>query len=138
MQYLNELRLKYMKLMNGKYGLDKLCIDMLVLWLIVGVVNTFIRSRIVTLVALILPILAALRMFSKDIAKRSKENMQYSKIKSKTIEFFKLQYRKLKEIKTHRYYKCKNCDSQLRVRRKKGEHTVCCPKCGKEFKVKIR
>ena len=138
MEYLTQLKMKYDKLMVGRYGLDKLSGDLFVLWLVIGFVNSLIRSRIVTLVALILPILAVARMLSQNTVKRSNENRKYLKLRNKVIEFFKLQYRKIKERKTHRYYKCKNCSASLRVKRKKGEHTVVCPKCGKEFKVKIR
>lgn len=138
MQYLARLKMKYDKLMYGKYGLDKLGRDMLILWLIIGFINALFRSRIVMLVALILPILTAVRMFSDNIVKRTKENLKYLSVRTKVIDFFKLRYRMIKEFKTHRYYKCKNCSAYLRVPRKKGEHTVGCPKCGKEFEVKIR
>lgn len=138
MQFLTNLRLKYEKLMYGRHGFDKLCRDMIILWLIIGVINSFIRSRVVMLVALILPALAIWRMLSRETYKRGRENLKYMELKTKAIDFFKVQYRRVKEIKTHRYYKCKNCHSYLRVRRKKGTHTVCCPKCGKEFQVKIR
>ncbi len=138
MQYLAQLRMKYEELMCGRYGIDKLNKDLFIVWLIIGLINTLFRSRIVMLAALLLPILAVVRMLSHNTVKRSKENLKYLEIRTKVFDFFKVQYRRIKEIKTHRYYKCKNCRSYLRVRRKKGEHTVGCPKCGKEFKVKIR
>ena len=138
MQYLAELRAKYLKLMDGKYGFDKLNRDLLVLWVIIGFVNNFFRSRIVSLVSLVLPLLAGLRMFSTAVYKRSNENRKYLEIKSKLMEFFKIQYLRIKESKTHKYYKCKNCSAYFRVKRKPGEHYVDCPKCGKEIKVKIR
>lgn len=138
MQYLAQLKMKYDKLMYGKYGLDKLSRDMLILWLVIGLVNSLFRSRVVMLAALVLPILAVLRMFSENVVKRTRENLKYLSIRTKVTDFVKLRYRMAKEFKTHRYYKCKNCSAYLRVPRKKGEHTVGCPKCGKEFKVKIR
>lgn len=137
MQFLNELRLKYQKLMFERHGVDKLSIDMIMLWLIIGIINVFIRSRIVMLIALLLPVFAVFRTLSKNTDRRRRENFKYISFRSKAVEFFKIQFRRIKEIKTHRYYKCKNCRSYLRVKRKKGTHTVCCPKCGKEFKVKI-
>ncbi|MBQ3970184.1 MAG: hypothetical protein II685_06860 [Clostridia bacterium] len=138
MQFLARLRSKYLKLMDGKYGLDTLGKDMFILWFIIGFVNNLLRNRIVTLVSLLLPLFAGLRMLSTSFYKRSSENRKYLKIKGDSSEFFKIQYKRIKEYKTHRYYKCKNCSSYIRVKRKKGEHYVDCPKCGKEFKVKIR
>lgn len=137
-QYLAQLRAKYMKLMEGKYGIDSLSRDMLVLWIILGFINGFIGSRVVMLCGLLLPLFAGLRMFSTAVYKRSSENRKYLKIRSSAAEGIKLRVRMIKERKTHRYYKCKNCSVYIRVKRKKGEHTIDCPKCGKEIRVKIR
>ena len=138
MQFLAELRAKYLKLTDGKYGMDKLNRDLLILWVVIGFLNNFFRSRILSLVGLIFPIAAVLRMFSTSVYKRSNENRKYLEIKGRLTEFFKIRYRMFKERKTHKYYKCKNCSAYFRVKRKPGEHYVDCPKCGKEIKVKIR
>ncbi len=138
MQQLAQLRARYMKLMEGRCGLDKLNRDLLILWIIIGFLNGFIGSRIVSLCGLILPLLAGLRMFSTSIYKRSKENRKYLELKSSVVDGVKIRYRMIKERKKHRYYKCKNCSAYIRVKRKKGEHTIDCPKCGKEIRVKIR
>ena len=45
--------------------------------------------------------------------------------------------RKFKERKEYKYLKCPFCKAQLRVRNQKGDHGVRCPKCRKEFRVKI-
>ncbi|MDE7390405.1 MAG: hypothetical protein K2M82_05650 [Lachnospiraceae bacterium] len=137
MHFLTDLSLKYQKLMNDRHGMDTLSRDAIFLWLIVGVVNTFIGSRVVMLVALLLPIFSILRMFSKETYKRSRENLKYMGFRAKAVDFFKMQYRKVRDVKTHRYFKCRNCCSHIRVKRIKGKHTVCCPKCGKEFAVNI-
>lgn len=138
MQYLAELRAKYLKLMDGKYGFDKLSRDMFFLWFIIGFLNNFFRSRVISLVSLLLPLAAVLRMFSTAVFKRSNENRKYLEIKVKLIGFFRIRYLCIKERKTHKYYKCKNCSAYIRVKRKPGEHYVDCPKCGKEIKVRIR
>ncbi len=137
MQFLSELSIKFRKFMLGRNGFDKLGTDVLIFWLIINIINVFIRSGIISWIALLLPIYALFRILSKNTFKRESENLKYTRFRRKDVEFFKIQYHRIKEIKTHRYYKCKNCDSYLRVKRKKGNHTVCCPKCGKEFKVKI-
>lgn len=137
MQFLNALRLKYEKLMLDRYGFDTLSRDLIIVWLAVAVINVPFHSRIVMFASLVLPLISALRILSKETYKRSRENLKYLNFRTKAIDFFKIQFRRIRDIKTHRYYKCKNCSSYLRVKRKKGTHTVCCPKCGKEFKVKI-
>lgn len=72
------------------------------------------------------------RMFSRNIAARQKENMIFLGLKNKvTFAFKRLFDRK------HAYRTCPHCKAQLRLPRKKGVHTVGCPKCHKDFKVKI-
>ncbi len=138
LQYYAKLREKYEKLMEGRHGFDTLGRDLLILWFITGFLNGFIRSRIITLLSLLCPLTVLLRMFSTNSVKRSKETRKYLELKENAAEFFKLSYRKFQERKTHKYYRCKNCSANIRVKRVKGEHTVVCPKCGKEFRVKIR
>ncbi len=132
------LKAKYDKLMEGRHGVDSLSRDCLIVWFIVGFLNGFIRSRIVAIASLLLPLFALLRIFSTNDVKRAAETRKYLELRNNAAEFFKISYRRIKERKTHKYYKCKNCSSYLRVKRKKGEHTVVCPKCGKEIRVKIR
>ena len=138
MQYIMKLRASWEKLMEGRYGFDTLSGDLLAAWVITGFINGFIRSRIFSLVTLILPIAALLRMFSTKEEKRRAANRRYLGFRKGVIEFFKVTFKRCKERKTHKYYKCSNCSAYLRVKRKKGEHTVVCPKCGKELHVKIR
>lgn len=138
MQYIMKFKAGYEKLMEGRYGFDTLSGDLLVVWVITGFINGFVRSRIFSLCALALPVAAALRMLSTKTEKRRAANRKYLKYRKGAAEFFKITVKRFKERKTHKYYKCSNCSAYLRVKRRKGEHTVVCPKCGKELHVKIR
>lgn len=136
-QYYNKIREKYNKVTEGRHGFDSMCRDILILWVILGFINGFVRSRIFSLVSLLCPVFAIWRTFSTNDVKRSIENRKYLEYRKKAFEFFKLMYKRIKEFKTHRYYTCKNCSAVIRVKRVKGEHTVACPKCRKEFSVRI-
>jgi len=139
LQKLAVYREKYYNLMVGRYALwDRLNKDMLIFCVALNFINLFIGSWIVRTVAALLFLAPIFRVFSKNIDKREDENTNYCKKRKGVVEWFKIMYKRISEIKTHRYYKCKNCDSYIRVPYKKGEHTIDCPKCGKEFKVKIR
>ena len=72
------------------------------------------------------------RMFSRNIAARQKENAAFLKMKNQVVFAF----RRLFDRK-HAYRTCPHCKAQLRLPRKKGVHTVGCPKCHRDFKVKI-
>ena len=72
------------------------------------------------------------RMFSRNIAKRQKENLTFLRLRGK----FLVPFTRLKD-REHVYRTCPHCKATVRLPRKKGKHTVCCPKCRKDFNVKI-
>ena len=47
-------------------------------------------------------------------------------------------YKQQKNDKCHVYRKCPNCKAVLRLPNKVGKHTTVCPRCNKEFKVRVR
>lgn len=138
LQKLAVYREKYYNLMVGRYAdWDRLNKDLLVLCVALNFLNLFIRSHLLAIIAALFFFASVFRVFSKNIDKREDENTVYCQKRRRFVEWFRIMYKRIAEIKTHRYYKCKNCDAYIRVPYKKGEHTIDCPKCGKEFKVKI-
>lgn len=75
---------------------------------------------------------AIYRMFSRNIAQRQKENLAFLRLRGKLL----VPFTRLKD-RQHAYRTCPHCKATVRLPRKKGKHTVCCPKCRKDFKVKI-
>ena len=78
----------------------------------------------VTLIAVIF-----FRMFSRNIAKRRRENERF-------CGFFRLWKNKFRDRKTHVYRKCPSCRAVLRLPKAKGKHSVVCPRCKNRFEVK--
>ena len=92
------------------------------------------------------------RCLSKNIPQRTKENEIFLNICERAMPFlrkippffrrvadwFKLQHRKFKDRKTHRYIKCPYCKAVLRVPFRKGKHSLKCPKCHEFVKANIR
>ena len=76
------------------------------------------------------------RMFSRNVYARQKENQAFVHFFQKIGSFFRLQKQKWQD-RDHAYRKCPYCKSQLRLPKKKGKHTVRCPRCRKEFDVRI-
>lgn len=79
---------------------------------------------------------ALFRMFSRNVYARQRENQAFLAFFRKIRSFFKLQKQKWTD-RDHAYRKCPSCKSQLRLPKKKGKHTVRCPKCRTEFDVRI-
>ena len=123
------------RFMAGRYGVDQLNRALLVLYLVLAVIAIFFKP--IYLLALVVMVWMFFRVFSKNIYKRQQENLKYMKVMGKFTAWFALQKNKFRDRKTHRYRKCPHCRATLRLPNKKGRHTVRCPKCRKEFSVKI-
>ena len=65
------------------------------------------------------------------------ENAKYLGARNKFLSFFKRKKAQFRDRKTHVYKKCPHCKATLRLPKKKGRHTVSCPKCRKRFETKI-
>lgn len=118
---------------NGPDTIYNVCI-----WtaLALAIIGIFFDSYLISLLYLLLFGYALFRFFSRNVAKRRTENQIFCQKFAKCKQFFKLGKRKVTD-REHIYKKCPNCNAQLRLPRKKGEHTVRCPKCTQTFSVKI-
>ena len=129
------------RLMYGRYGTDKLGNVMLIAYLAIIVTHTVV-SLVLNIVkppfntlwidlptyvlSMALVVIICYRMFSKNIAKRRRENEKF-------CNFFNLQKNKWRDRKTHVYRKCPSCKAVLRLPRAKGKHSVVCPRCKNRF-----
>ena len=122
--------------MIGRYEIDELYKVLSIVYFILILVNIFIRSKIITILEILLIIIIFYRFLSKNINQRRKENDLYLKIKNKVVSIFNYNKKKYKDRNTHMYKKCPNCGQKIRLPLKKGKHTVKCPKCNYKFEVK--
>ena len=128
---------KLARMMYGRYGNDNFNRFILVMACILAVVNVFEPNIVMSLLPTVLIFWCTFRMFSRNIAARRRENSRYLKIIGPIKNKIKLLKNKFKDRKTHVYKKCPKCKAVLRLPKRKGEHTVACPKCGERFNVKI-
>ena len=122
--------------MYGRYGVDELCYALVIF----GMVFTF-TARVSNIIWFQIPAYLALiwaifRIFSKNQKARSGERAAFLKVWNPVKKWFKLQYNRLRDIKTHRYFSCPNCKNTLRVPKGKGEITITCPVCKTKFDKK--
>lgn len=125
------------RFMYGRYGNDKLNVALLVLWVAFAAVNLFVHSLYLYLIGLVFPILCICRMFSKNTERRYRENAKFEGIWNKIKGKFQLQTLKIKQFKTHRFFKCPACSATIRIPKRKGKVTVRCTRCGHTFEKKI-
>lgn len=140
-----KLRQALSRMFYGRQGIDNLNIMLLCVYVFLAILNMFVLRingvvaayRIIQLILITLFLVIVFRAFSRNIYKRQAENNKYLSIKNRFIAFFKLQGEKRRNRKTNVYKRCPNCKAVIKLPRKKGKHTVCCPRCKNDFKVKI-
>jgi predicted Zn finger-like uncharacterized protein len=128
--------------MQGRYGHDQLNLTITVVSLIIYIISSFVfnfHARIIMrIIALILFGIAIFRMLSRNVDARRRENMVFLPAFKAVTGWFSLTYKRFRDGRTHRYYRCPSCKAQLRVKNVKGVHTIRCPKCGNQFQKTIR
>ncbi len=136
-----KFREKLARFFYGRYGTDQLNTFILVLYAVFLLLNMFFGRYLWGLLfwipAAVCVFLYFFRMLSRNIHIRRAENEKFMKAWKKFTGFFKLQRNKFRDRKTHVYRRCPSCRAMLRLPKKKGEHSVCCPACRKSFGVKI-
>lgn len=121
------------KLMAGRYGVDQLSITLLIVYLPLSLVAQFSRFKLLDLIALAPLVVCYFRIFSRNIAKRRDENRKFLVWWYPIKNGFSHKINRLKDRKTHRYYKCPSCKQKVRVPRGKGKIRITCPQCKAGF-----
>lgn len=132
-----KIRQMLASLMYGRYGIDRLYWVLLGVWFVMSAVNIFIGSLVLTVLELAVMTVAFWRAFSRNIYQRRRENEQFANFINGIKAGFSLFIKRVRDFKYKRYRRCKACKAVLRLPVNRGTHTVRCPKCAREFKVKI-
>lgn len=131
----------FRRFLIGRYGNDQLNFFIMMLSLIVGITGIFlngIANLILSILQLSLLAVWCMRAFSRNYNSRARENQSFLRFwmsvkkKFKGISSF---FSRLSDRK-HKYFKCVNCKSRLRVPRGRGRITVTCPRCKHKFDKK--
>ena len=117
------------RFMAGRYGPDELT----ALIVLSGCVFTFLSNfrplRFMYFIGMLVMAVAIWRTLSKNIDARYRERMWFLRVIEKPKAQFKLFSNIIRDRKTHKYFKCKNCGASLRVPKGRGKISVTCPKC---------
>lgn len=129
---------KFIKFMQGRYGVDQFSKATMILALVCIVLAIFTKPGstagiILDTVGLAAIVYTYFRIFSRNIQKRYAENQKYLGVTSK----FRIRINKEKNLmsqrKTHHIYTCSGCGQKIRVPKGKGKIEISCPKCGNKF-----
>ena len=121
---------KFRNFMYGRYGTDELSKFLFKIYVLLLIINLFVRSNIIFYIELFILLIILLRYFSKNIYRRGKENKIFLNIKNKILFSYK-------EDKVYR--RCHKCKIKLKLPlpSKIGLKKVKCPECGYKNKFLI-
>ena len=128
---------KRIAFMYGRYGVDALYRALNILWIALWIIGMVTGSPIATAFSWLCLIYMTFRMFSRNIARRQAENALFLKLWNPTKNFFRFQFRRIKEWREAVYRTCPDCRANLRLPHRRGKHTAACPRCGRRFDVHI-
>ena len=143
-----KIKVALARFMYGRYGGDDLYNALFlgeVILLFLAAVCSFLAavSPVFTVISVVLYVLAMallafamFRFFSRNIAKRRRENQAWLTFKSKLTP--KKRPKLPPDTATHVFRACPKCRATLRLPRQAGKHQVKCPRCSKLFSVKVK
>jgi len=121
---------KFKSFMYNRYGTDELSKFMFRVYILLVIINLFVRLNIIFYIELLIVTIVLLRYFSKKINRREKENKIYLKIKNILLRPFKNIVRNLND-RNNVYKRCSKCKTILKLPlpSKIGFKIVKCPEC---------
>ncbi len=128
-EVLQRFAVKMQQFMVGRYGNDRFTLFLLIFSMIFTFLGNFKPIRFLYFIGLAIIVYALFRTMSKNYEARRKELDWYLAWSQKPRAELKLLGNKLRDNKTHKYFKCKGCRTVLRVPKGRGKIEVTCPKC---------
>ena len=130
------MRYRFMQFMAGRNGLDSLNRFLLADCAVLALANLVVRSSVLHIVVYLVLILVYFRLFSRNLAKRGTENQKYLRLQFAVENRMRQIRERFRQRKTHRFFHCPACHTNLRVPKGKGKISIRCPKCGEGFERK--
>ena len=120
----------------GRYGMDQLGWALVIASMVLTFLSSVFGSSLLLVISYVPLVLAILRILSRNVNARMRENQKFLTYWKPVKKWCKLQYSKLRDIRTHRYFSCPNCKNALRVPKGRGQITITCPVCKTRFDAK--
>ena len=132
-QFLQGLRVKFTRFMQGRNGMDELGQALNICVLVTLVLSIFTKWAILYYVAIALMIYMYFRVFSKNTPKRYAENQKFRNFRYDTVVKWNNKKKEWKQRKIYRFFRCPMCKQKVRVPKGRGKICITCPKCKAEF-----
>lgn len=116
----------------NRYGMDSLNRALMVLYVIFLIISLITRQDIFIYISLGIAVYQVYRALSRNLTARAKENQVFIKFWNPIKRKYYSIKKKITD-KTHRYFKCPKCKTEIRVPKNKGKIRITCPKCSEQF-----
>ena len=130
------LKSSFARWMAGRHGTDDLGIFTLLAGLILSLISSFTVSPLLSFLGLALYVITIFRMFSRNREARIRENQKYLSLTGTWSTKIRQFFRRMKNRREYKYFRCPGCHQLLRLKRGCGEKEITCAKCGHQFKQK--
>ncbi len=120
---------KIRSFMNGRYGFDELSKFLIISGLVMMMLSSLFRIRVLYYLSAPFYIIGFVRCFSFNFYSRQRERTWYLSIKRKITNRLGLYKKIFSERKQYRYFKCKNCGAYWRVPKGRGRVEISCRNC---------
>ena len=130
---LNNFRMKFMRFMQGRNGVDQLSQFLNVVVIILFVISIFTKSIILDWLPMVLLVYMYFRIFSRNIPKRSMENQRFCNWRYDLAIKKNKMKKEWEQRKIYRFFRCPMCRQRVRVPKGRGKICITCPKCRAEF-----
>ena len=142
-RYPMSFRERIARFFSGRYGIDGLYYGLLaaflILWILRVILADFsVAGILIYILETVLLFWMLYRCLSRNIAARRRENERFLSFFKGIKNFFILQKNKIRDWKHYRYKKCPYCRAVLRLPKRKGTHSVICPRCSRRFDATTR
>jgi DNA-directed RNA polymerase subunit RPC12/RpoP len=116
----------FRRMFIGRNGPDQLSLALSIL----AFALSLFRVDIIFYISLAIFALAILRMFSRNLEQRRKENLFFLKLVNKPKMWYYNVKTSAQQRKFYKIFRCPKCSQKLRVPKGKGKVSIKCSKCG--------
>ncbi len=125
------------KFMTGRYGTDPLNFALILLSLVLSIAFAMTPlGALGSLIAMAPLLVAFLRMFSRNTARRARENRAFMKLWNPIQNWFRWLYLSVRYGKKNRYFLCPQCGRIACVPKGTGRVTITCKNCRLKYDKK--